>query len=424
MVEKLKAPRGTQDILAPDSGLWQQIESTAIEIFSKAGFNEIRTPIFESTDVFNRAVGQDSDIVNKEMYTFSDRSDRSLTLRPEATASVVRAFIENNLDREGRPQKLWYRGPMFRYERPQTGRYRQFHQIGIEALGAKAPYIDLEIIGLARDMLESLGIKDLTLYINSLGNKESRKNYTTALKDFLASLQDKVCEDCQRRFKQNPLRALDCKVEADQKLYANAPAITDFLDEESQEIWTKVQAGLKDLDINFVHDKKLVRGLDYYSHCVFEFKTNSKTLGAQSTVLAGGRYDSLVSTLGGAETAAVGWALGIERLSLLVKEVQEEKEEKKLFIISDSAAEALKLARKLRADLKDFSVDFDYEEAKFKKQFDKALKKNYSHIVFYMEDERSKGLYKIKNLRTQEEKDGLNLDELTHLCSNKLASLS
>lgn len=405
----VKAARGTQDILPPDSLLWQRIENTAIELFGKAGFHEIRTPIFESTELFDRAVGEDSDIVNKEMYTFHDRSDRSLTLRPEGTASIVRSFIEHSLDREGKPQKLWYRGPMFRYERPQTGRYRQFHQIGIEAIGAKAPYIDLELIKLGQKFLEELGLKDLTLYINSLGNSQSRENYINALREFLESIQDNVCEDCQRRFKQNPLRCLDCKVPEDQKLYQDAPIISEYLDEESQEIWNKTQEGLKELGVNYEVDPKLVRGLDYYSHCVFEFKTDSKELGTQSTVLAGGRYDKLVKSLGGPEAPAVGWALGIERLALLLKET--EVTEKKVFILSDNPLEAIKLAENLRKDLK-YSVELDYENAKFKKQLERALKKGFDWVIFYLEDERKSGLFKLKNLRENTEKEGLSYDEL------------
>jgi len=405
----VKAARGTQDILPADSLLWQRIENTAIKLFGQAGFNEIRTPIFEATELFDRAVGEDSDIVNKEMYTFNDRSDRSLTLRPEGTASIVRSFIEHSLDREGKPQKLWYRGPMFRYERPQTGRYRQFHQIGIEAIGAKAPYIDLELIKLGQNFLEELGLTDLTLYINSLGNTQSRENYIEALKAFLESLQDDVCEDCKRRFAQNPLRCLDCKVPEDQKLYQDAPVISEYLDEESQEIWDKTQEGLKELGVNYKIDPKLVRGLDYYSHCVFEFKTDSKELGTQSTVLAGGRYDKLVKSLGGPDAPAVGWALGIERLALLLKDT--EISEKKVFILSDDALAAIKLAEQLRKDL-NCSVELDYESAKFKKQLEKALKKGFDWIIFYLEDERKAGLFKLKNLRENAEGDNLDYKEL------------
>ncbi len=408
---KIAAPRGTQDILPNRSNVWQRIESEAIKIFSSAGFSEIRTPIFEASELFNRAVGEDSDIVNKEMYTFLDRSDRSLTLRPEATASIARAFIENNLDREGKPQKLWYRGPMFRYERPQTGRYRQFHQIGIEALGAQAPYIDLEIIGLGIDLLKNLGLNDLTLFINSLGNNASRQAYISALKEFLSKLQDQVCEDCKRRFTQNPLRCLDCKIPEDQKLYSKAPVIHDYFDEESKAIWSAIQTGLNELGIKYIVDPKLVRGLDYYSHCVFEVKSSSAALGTQSTVLAGGRYDNLVETLGGNSTPAVGWALGIERLAELIG--QSEITNISTYIISDSSAEAQKLAHRLRIETKhNIVIEYDYENSKFKKQLERAVKKACDWVVFYMNDERQSGKFKIKNLKQEKEFSDLSYNEL------------
>lgn len=414
---KITAPRGTQDILPKRSAVWQRIESEAIKIFSSAGFSELRTPIFEATELFSRAVGEDSDIVNKEMYTFKDRSDRSLTLRPEATASIARAFIENSLDREGKPQKLWYRGPMFRYERPQTGRYRQFHQIGIEALGAQAPYIDLEIIQLGMSLLERLGLNDLTLYINSIGNNSSRQTYISALKEFLSKLQDQVCDDCKRRFSQNPLRCLDCKIPEDQELYKNAPVIHDYFDDESQTIWTQVQTGLKELGIKYVIDAKLVRGLDYYSHCVFEIKTNSSELGAQSTILAGGRYDNLVESLGGTSTPAVGWALGIERLAQIIKEP--EIRSVSAYIISDNIAETQKLAHRLRVDSHhQVIIEYDYEDSKFKKQLERALKKSSDWIIFYLEDERQTGKFKIKNLKQGKEISDLSYEQLCSMLTN------
>ncbi len=411
---KIAAPRGTQDIFGAKAELWQFIENTAAKVFLQGGFNEIRTPIFESTELFDRAVGEESDIVNKEMYTFADRSERSLTLRPEGTASVVRAFIENNLDQIAKPQKLWYRGPMFRYERPQTGRYRQFHQIGIEALGSKAPYIDLEIINMAIEFLKQLGLQNLTLYVNSIGNPESRKKYIDSLKIFLNGLRDKVCEDCQRRIDTNPLRCLDCKVPHDQELYKNAPKIIDFFDEESNSIWKEFLQGLDSLKINYKIDNSLVRGLDYYSHCVFEVKTSSTTLGMQSTVLAGGRYDSLIGQLGGPDLPAVGWACGLERISLLVEEQNKDilQTQTKVFILSDNASEALKLSIQLRNDLPETIIEFDYEQSKFKKQLEKALKKSYDFVLFWLEDERTKQEFKIKNLKTTEENSGLSYNQV------------
>lgn len=409
---KLNAPRGTQDILAKDARHWQLIENTATKTFQAAGFNEIRTPIFESTELFSRSVGEDSDIVNKEMYTFSDRSDRSLTLRPEATAAIARAYIEHSLDRQGLPQKLWYRGPMFRYERPQTGRYRQFHQIGIEALGAAAGQIDLEVIQLGITLLEKLELGGLNLYINTLGNQASRQAYTQALKDFLGSVQEDVCEDCQRRYQQNPLRALDCKVPADQEIYQAAPSIHDYLDDESQEIWQRTLAGLEKLEIKYKIDPKLVRGLDYYSHCVFEIKSTSKELGTQNTVLAGGRYDKLIEDLGGKTTPAVGWALGIERLASLIPAAELSGG---LFIISDDALEAQLLACKLRKDTKqEIMIDFDYNSGKFNKQLERAVKRGYDWALFYLSNERESGSYKLKNLRCSDEHDGLNYNSIVN----------
>lgn len=415
-MSKIKAPRGTQDILPEASELWQEIEYEALSSLQEAGFKEIRTPIFEDTALFNRAVGADSDIVNKEMYTFSDRSDRSLTLRPEGTASIVRSYIENALDRNiTKTCKLWYRGPMFRYERPQAGRYRQFHQIGAEAFGSKAPYIDIELIHLGMQMLENLGLENLTLHINSIGSAQSRLKYREKLKEFLAPLQGDVCEDCQRRFEQNPLRALDCKVPEDQALYKDAPSIYDSFDDESKEIWDQLRAGLTKLNISFVEDPKLVRGLDYYTHTVFEIKTDNPMLGQQSTVLAGGRYDALVSSLGGPEMPAVGWALGIERIALLLEEKRKAEEtskyfDNKIFIVSDSNLDAQQLAIQLRAELPLFCVDLDFDNAKIKKQMEKADKKSCRYVIFYMEDERNSGRFKIKDLSNGEEIAGIDYE--------------
>ncbi len=400
-MEKIISPRGTKDILPSESSLWQFIEAKAIETFSLAGFEEIRTPIFEHTQLFSRAVGESSDIVNKEMYTFTDRSDRSITLRPEGTAGVARAFIEHSLDRGSRPQKLWYRGPMFRYERPQTGRYRQFYQIGMEAIGLEAPFIDLEVIKLAYNFLQELGIENLTLAINSIGSAASREAYRQQLLAFLSEYQEDVCDDCKRRMQQNPLRVLDCKVPEDQALYKNAPLIQDYFDEESKQIFMQMKAGLEALEINYTIDSSLVRGLDYYSHCVFEFKTDDKGLGQQSTVLAGGRYDNLISELGGLSSPAVGWALGMERIAYLL-EAKTFPPTKRIYIISDSVLEASKLAHRLRSDAK-ILVEYDFEEAKVAKQMNKALKRNASHGIFYLEDERKAGKYLVKDFQAKTE---------------------
>ena len=406
----VKAPRGTQDIYGKESLLWQKIENTAAQIFNQAGFQELRTPIFEASELFNRAVGESSDIVNKEMYTFTDRSDRSLTLRPEGTAGVVRAFIENAFDREGLPSKLWYRGPMFRYERPQTGRYRQFHQIGIEAIGANAPVVDLEVINLGYRLMQELGLKDLTLHINSLGNKASREKYIDALKGFIKTKLGDLCEDCNRRYKQNPLRCLDCKIETCQDTYKAAPRIHDYLDDESKEIWEKTKAGLDDLGIAYVCDDNLVRGLDYYSHVVFELKTSDAKLANQNTVLAGGRYDNLVKNLGGGDFAAVGWALGLERIASLIAS-DDSLGQERLFIISDEPQVALKLANQLREDLPNINIEYAYENSKFKKQLDKAIKRGYDWALIYLEEERNSQNFKLKDLKANQE-SSLDYNEL------------
>lgn len=415
----IKAARGTQDILGNQTLIWRWIEDIAIDIFSSAAYQEIRTPIFESTELFSRSVGEGSDIVNKEMYSFLDKSERSLTLRPEGTAGIVRAFIENNLDRESKPQKFWYQGPMFRYERPQTGRYRQFHQIGVEAIGAKAPYIDLEVISLGVELLQRLGLKDLTLYINSIGNSNSRQNYIKELSQFIKKFEEQICDDCKNRLIKNPLRCLDCKVPADQELYKSAPNIKDFLDEESIKIFDETLKGLDELKIKYQVDHSLVRGLDYYSHCVFEIKTESKELGTQNTVLAGGRYDDLVSNLGGSANPAVGWALGEERLVQLIGSQAIQKES--LFIISDSSLEASKLAIQLRKDF-DGLVELDYENSKFKKQFEKALKKNFDWALFYLEDERTQNLFKVKKLKENKEFNSLSYQDLIKLLESNHAN--
>ncbi len=444
-MSKLSAARGTQDILPPTSKLWQEIEAVCMTVFNAAGYAEIRTPIFEPTELFARAVGESSDIVNKEMYTFSDRSDRSLTLRPEATAAIVRAYIEHNLDKGPRPYKAWYRGPMFRYERPQAGRYRQFHQIGIEALGSSSIHLDLELLSLGLEVLQRLGLTDLSLHINSLGTSESRTKYREALLKFLSGIESEVCEDCKRRMAQNPLRVLDCKVPADQALYVKAPVLQDYYDEESQKIWQEILKGTEKLQQKYqtkiLIDPKLVRGLDYYNHLVFEVKTSvgehnavrglseqaQASLGQQNTVLAGGRYDSLVSTLGGPETPAAGWALGIERLALLIEgQGTRTQAETAFYIVSDDTAAAAALARDLRAVVlpldiaSPIRVEYDYENAKVGKQIEKAAKRGADYVVFYLADERNSGKFKIKNLKDSSEFILSTIEEIADLGSKPI----
>lgn len=315
---KYQRVRGTQDLLPSDSQKFRIIESTAFELARCYGYGQIQTPIFESSDVFHRSMGETSDVVHKETYTFVDRGGDSVTLRPEGTAGVVRAFVSEGLA-QNLPLKFYYYGPMFRYERPQKGRYRQFHQIGIECLGYDSPQADVESLSLAWDFLSKLQLsQDCHLEINTLGDKASRENYRQALVQYLSEYKSQLSADSQMRLEKNPLRILDSKDPADKKILEGAPSLQDHMTSESLKFYHDVLDGLKKLKIPFKENPKLVRGLDYYTHTVFEFVTTK--LGAQGTVLAGGRYDGLVETLGGAATPGVGWAAGVERLCELYLE--------------------------------------------------------------------------------------------------------
>jgi histidyl-tRNA synthetase len=323
MAKIINVIKRTKDILPQDVEDWHRLEETALDVFSRYGYHEIRTPIFEATELFARGVGDTTDIVNKEMYTF-EKSDRSLTLRPENTAGVVRSFIENGMARLSAPVKLWYKGPMFRYERPQAGRQRQFHQVGIEMFGIKQPTADAEAILLAIEYLKALGLNDLEVELNSLGCPKCREEYKARIKEVLKPEFDNLCEDCQTRYEKNPLRLLDCKVESCQAIYAK-PEIksviqSDFLCEECAEHYKQLKLYLNDTGVKYTENKLLVRGLDYYNRTVFEIKSNS--LGAQNAVCGGGRYDSLVRNLGGEDTPAVGWAMGMERLNALLPHIE------------------------------------------------------------------------------------------------------
>ncbi len=368
----IQALRGTRDILPEEVGYWQLIEDTAREILGRAVYQEIRPPIFEQTDLFERSIGEATDVVGKEMYTFKDRGDRSLTLRPEGTAGVVRAYISNKLHAQGGVQRLWYTGAMFRYERPQAGRQRQFHQVGLELLGSHAPRADVEVIALATDILQTLGLKNLELDINSVGNGSDRAQYREALISYLEPYKDDLDEDSKDRLTRNPLRILDSKDQKTQAIAQNAPKITEHLSTESKKHFDTVLQLLTDLDIKYQINHCLVRGLDYYTHTAFEIK--SSDLGAQATVCGGGRYDDLVAELGGAETPAVGWAIGMERLVLLLQKLQANPLiTPDLYLVSRgevAEAQGLLLAQKLRhAGL---GVELDLSGSAFGKQFKRA----------------------------------------------------
>ncbi len=368
----IQALRGTRDILPEEVVYWQLIEATVAEILGRAVYREIRAPIFEQTALFERGIGEATDVVGKEMYTFSSRGDQSITLRPEGTAGVVRAYIQNKLYAQGGVQRLWYTGPMFRYERPQAGRQRQFHQVGLELLGCDAPRADAEVIALANNILQTLGLQNLEMDINSVGNGEDRQNYRAALVSYLEPYKHDLDADSQERLIRNPLRILDSKDPQTQEIAQNAPKITEHLSVASKNHFDTVLQLLRDLNIKYQINHCLVRGLDYYTHTAFEIK--STDLGAQATVCGGGRYDGLVKELGGPETQAVGWAIGMERLVLLLQQLDSiAVNSPDLYIVSRGvAAEAqgLLLAQKLRS--LDLGVELDLSGSAFGKQFKRA----------------------------------------------------
>jgi histidyl-tRNA synthetase len=370
----IQALPGTRDILPNEVGYWQHVEAIARQILTRAAYQEIRPPIFERTELFERGIGEATDVVGKEMYTFNDRATppRSVTLRPEGTAGVVRAFIENSLYAAGGVQRLWYTGSMFRYERPQAGRQRQFHQLGVEVIGSADPRADAEVIAIATDILKTLGLSNLNLDLNSVGNPEDRHQYREALVNYLTPYKDELDKDSQERLTRNPMRILDSKDKRTQEIAADAPSILDYLGSDSKRHFEQVKQLLSDLGISYKLNPRLVRGLDYYTHTAFEIQSDD--LGAQATVCGGGRYDGLVEELGGAKTPAVGWAIGLERLILLLQQLSNPLlEALDFYVVSKgeaAEAQALKLAQKLRQA--GFAVELDLSGSAFGKQFKRA----------------------------------------------------
>ena len=388
------------DLLPEHIGPWQHLEAVAREQFRRSGVREIRTPMLEATELFARGIGEGTDVVGKEMYTFLDRGERSCTLRPEGTAAVVRAVIQHGLLGQG-PQRLWYGGPMFRYERPQKGRQRQFHQIGVELLGVANPRSDVEAITIAWDLLEALRLDDLTLELNSLGTPEDRARYRTELVRWLEVHLEDLDPDSQARVHSNPLRVLDSKDAGTQALLAGAPQLADALSGESHERFSRVRQGLEDLGIPFRLNPRLVRGLDYYGHTAFEI--TSSHLGAQATVCGGGRYDGLVEQLGGLPTAAVGWALGLERLVLLLAQRQASPPgptSPDLYVVNrGEAAEGLALQLARRCRLAGLAVELDLSGSSFTKQFKRADRSGARWAVVIGETEAAQGMVVLKDLR-------------------------
>ncbi len=396
----LQRPKGTQDIVGDELPQWQRVEALFRQAMQRANYQEIRTPIFESTDLFKRGVGESTDIVNKEMYTF-EKGERSLTLRPEGTAGVVRAYIEQGMSRWPKPVKLYYLGPMFRYERPQAGRQRQFHQMGLELFGLDTPESDAEVILLAMRFFESLGLPNLALEMNNIGTPADREQFKTNFKQLIQPTLTQLCEDCQTRFETNPLRMLDCKVTGCQQIY-DQPEIQAFLEQdftgsESQAHFGKLAEILTACNIPFKRNFRLVRGLDYYTKTVFEI--TSTNLGAQNAVCGGGRYNHLVETLGGPPTPGIGWALGVERLVTLLGACQKATPE--YYIVTDQPADAFQLAEKLRAN--GSSVEVNLSDKGIGKQLEQAFKSGAKKVLILGESEVQHKTITIKDLDSREQ---------------------
>ena len=403
----LQVPRGTQDILPEESYKWQFIEQRLYDIVKAYNYQEIRTPVFEATELFVRGVGGSTDIVNKEMYTFKDKGDRSLTLRPEGTASVARSYIENKMQHNvEQPIKLFYIAPMFRYERKQKGRYRQFVQFGVEAIGVEDPLIDVEVISMLMNIYKSFGLKSLNLKINSIGDMESRSKYNEALVEHFSHRIGEFCEDCQSRIHTNPMRILDCKKDRDHELVKTAPRMYDYLNDESKAYFEAVKSKLEDLNIEFEVDYNLVRGLDYYTHTAFELMSDAEGFGAITTLCGGGRYNGLLEMLDGPSETGIGFALSIERLLLALEaegiEIPNDKGlDLYICTMNDQARSvAASLLHKLRERY--ISADMDYENRKLKAQMKDADRKNARHTIVLGEDELNSESVDLKNMDTGE----------------------
>lgn len=412
----IKAIKGTKDILPDEISRWYYLEEIVKNIFSYFNYKEIRTPVFEETALFARGIGEETDIVGKEMYTFIDRSETSITLKPEMTASVVRAFIEHSLGTKQTLNKLFYISPMFRQERPQAGRYRQFHQFGAEALGSTSPLLDAEMIQMAYDIFKQLGLKDIVVKINSLGVPDSREKYKTVLREFLLDKKEKLSEDSRVRFEKNILRIFDSKVESDQEIMKDAPLLIDYLDEESKSDFELVKDVLSRAGIPFEIDPKLVRGLDYYTKTTFE--VISGKVGSQSALCGGGRYDLLVEQLGGKPSPGVGFAAGIERILLACENensFQLPAESVDLYITrleKELTGVVYDLASYFRREK--FSVEFDYSDRSVKAQMREANKLNSKFVLFVGGEEYQNGLLNLKNMTegSQQTFGKNNLEEL------------
>lgn len=401
----IKAPRGVNDILPPESMKWQYVRKKAEEVFARYNYEEIVTPMFELTELFQRGIGETTDVVEKEMYTFEDKGGRSITLRPEGTASVMRSFIQHKIYGQTQPTKYFYFGPMFRYERPQAGRFRQFHQLGVEVLGVDNPAVDAEIIMVGLQLLNELGIKDYELFINSVGCPECRNTYREALREYFNPNLDKLCPDCQRRYERNPMRMLDCKNPNCRVFMEDAPTIQDHLCESCAFDFAKVRDFLDMVEVPYSVDPRLVRGLDYYTKTAFEIKYSG--LGAQDTIIGGGRYDGLGEEIGGKEVPGIGFAMGVERLLLVMEDQKVEwpiDQSIDLFITTigeNAQAAAFKYQNALRtAGLK---VAMDYLGRSVKGQMKMADRLNANYSIILGDDELNKDVATIKDMKLGEQ---------------------
>ena len=410
---RIQAIRGMHDILPEESWLWRHVEEAMQDIFVAFGYQEIRTPVLEQSQLFMRAIGEVTDIVEKEMYTFEDRNGDSLTLRPEGTAGVVRACIENGL-LHNQTQRLWYRGPMFRHERPQKGRYRQFHQVGVEAFGFEGPDVDLEILLMTAAMWKALGLHDVELQLNTLGTPEERARYRDRLVDYLEQHISALDEDSRRRLHTNPLRVLDTKNPDMQGVVAEAPTLMEYLGDESLAHFAMLRAGLDRAGIPYVINERLVRGLDYYVRTVFEWVTDR--LGAQGTICAGGRYDGLVEQLGGKPACGIGFGMGIERVIALLQEQESldcpETADVYFVTAGDTAIDAQCIAARLRDALPGLRLQVHCGGGGFKSQFKKADKSGARYALILGEDERDRGVIALKPLREGGEQQELPIEQL------------
>ena len=422
----MQKPKGTYDIFGDKSLQIIYFRKLFSSLMDKYNINYFETPIFESSELFHRSVGETSDIVSKETYDFKDRGDRNLTLRPEGTAGIVRSFIENKLYADSLPLKVWYMGPMFRYERPQSGRFRQFYQAGVEVFGSFSPMMDAEVISIAVNFFKLLGLEGIKVNINTLGDSESRKNYRNALIDYFKPYIDDLCDDCKLRFEKNPLRILDCKIDSDKDILKNAPKMIYYLNDDSKKHFENVKKYLDFMNIDYIVNSNIVRGLDYYTHTVFEIEADIKGFGSQNVLAAGGRYNNLVENIGGPSVPGVGFALGLERLFLALEaegiDIKEEND-LEVYVIplgDEQSGKSLSLVNNLR--LNGFNVDMDFNGRNLKSNFKSADKMKAKYIIIIGEEESKSSILTIKDNSSKEEFK-VHISELIDFLDDKLGDV-